>query len=227
MKKILITGASSGLGRYLHKSFLGSTSLDRKKMAAYHNKHFNVIVHCAGASDHKSKNIIKDAETLLENLLKISHNVFVFISSIEIYRKPDAYYSISKLNCEEMLKNHPQCLIFRPSMILGPTMRHNHITKLQKNEKLGLAEESTFNYVSMSKIKLALSMDEVLMKRGIFDFVSDNNLSIKQVKRMLNSTSATGEYVYKSPIKFDNPIFNTFPRLGFQPQEAIKELVNV
>ncbi|MDA9816100.1 hypothetical protein N9C75_03485 [Alphaproteobacteria bacterium] len=226
MKKILITGASTGLGRYLHESFLGSTPLNRKKMAEHHNKHYNVIIHCAGSSDHKSQNIIKEAELLLENLLNISHNIFVFISSVDIYREPSSYYSVSKLNCEGMLKNHPQCLILRASMILGPTMRDNHITKLQKNEKLGLADVSTFNYVSMSKIKLALSMDKVLMKRGNFDFVSDNNLSIKKVKRMLHSSSAAGEYVYKSPLKFDNPIFNTFPQLGFKSEQALKELVN-
>lgn len=226
MKKILITGASSGLGRFLHESILGSTSLNRKKIAQHSNKHFDVIVHCAGSSDHKSQNIINEGETLLENLLKISHNIFVFISSIDIYREPNSYYSISKLNCEKMLKNHPQCLILRSSMILGPTMRDNHITKLQKNEKLGLADESTFNYVSMSKFKLALSLDKVLMTKGKFDFVSNNNLSITQVKRMLSSSSATGEYVYKSPKNFDNPIFNTFPQLGFESQQAIKELVN-
>ena len=107
MKKVLITGASTGLGKFLHNSILGSISLDRNIIDDHYNEHYDLIIHCASSSDHFSKNIIYESESLLNNILNINHDIFVFISTIDIYREPYSFYSKSKLNCEKILKNHP------------------------------------------------------------------------------------------------------------------------
>ncbi len=226
MKKVLITGASTGLGKFLHNSILGSISLDRNIIDDHYNEHYDLIIHCASSSDHFSKNIIYESESLLNNILNINHDIFVFISTIDIYREPYSFYSKSKLNCEKILKNHPHCLILRSSMILGPTMRDNHITKIKRNENLSLSGNSTFNYISMNNFKVALSYNDLLMTKGIFDFVSTDCLDLNNVKKLLNSSSITGSYIYDTPTKFENPIFKTFPNLTFSSQQALEDLIN-
>tara|TARA_A100001015_G_C15003234_1_gene719491 strand:- start:1380 stop:2060 length:681 start_codon:yes stop_codon:yes gene_type:complete len=224
MKSILISGTSSGLGKYLHNSILGSTSLNRKNLNDYYENYYDLVIHCAGSSDHKSENMIYESEKLLKDLLKINHKIFVFISTIDIYRDPNSFYSKSKLNCENILKDHPHSLILRSSMILGPTMRNNHIIRLQNNENLNLSEESTFNYISMSRFKSILLLNDLSKIRGVYDFVSTNNLNIHEVKKILNSSSETGSYTYNSPVNFENPIFAAFPKLALSSQQAICEV---
>lgn len=223
MKSILISGTSSGLGKYLNNSILGSIALNRDNLSDYYEKHYDVIIHCASPSERQSKRIIYESEKLLNDLLKINHHIFVFISTIDIYRDPDSFYSKSKLNCEKILKNHPHSLILRSSMILGPTMRDNHITKIQNNENLTLSGESTFNYIAMKNFKIALTFDNLLTSKGIYDFVSTNNLNIEEVKKIFHSSSITGSYNYDTPKEFENPIYNTFPQLTFLSEQVLKE----
>jgi nucleoside-diphosphate-sugar epimerase len=223
MKNILISGTSSGLGKYLNNTILGSIALNRDCLSEYNEKNYDVIIHCASPSDRQSKKIIYESEKLLNSLLKINHHIFVFISTIDIYRDPNSFYSKSKLNCEKILKNHPHSLILRSSMILGPTMRENHITKIQKNENLTLSGESTFNYIAMKNFKIALTFDKLLTSKGIYDFVSTNNLNIKEVKKILHSSSITGSYNYDTPEVFGNPIYDIFPKLTFSSEQTLKE----
>ena len=111
-------------------------------------------------------------------------------------------------------------------MILGPTMRDNHITKIKRNENLSLSGNSTFNYISMNNFKAALSYNDLLMSKGIFDFVSTDCLDLNNVKKLLNSSSITGSYIYDTPTKFENPIFKTFPNLTFSSHQALEDLIN-
>lgn len=89
----LITGASSGLGKYLHKN-LGGAPLTRqasnKKKERIKKIGVNVIIHCAFNSDRNPKSVeqyFQDNVSLTEELTKIPHKKFIFISSVDVYPK--------------------------------------------------------------------------------------------------------------------------------------------
>ena len=226
MKNILITGTSSCLGKFLYKSMPNSVPLKRSNLIEHSKIHYPIIIHCAGSSEHQSENIILESEFLLKSILKISHDTIIFISTVDIYRDPTTIYCRAKLNCEEILKKHPHALILRSSMIIGPYMRPNHITKLKYGQNIGLSRWSTFNYISVNGFLRALNSDKFLTAKGTFDFVSTNNIKVNEVKKMLKSNSKTGSYKYISPINYQNPIYTHFPNLIFNSEHAIKEMID-
>ena len=104
-------------------------------------------------------------------------------------------------------------------------MRPNHITKLKYGQNIGLSRWSTFNYISVNVFLRALNSDKFLSAKGTFDFVSTNNIKVNEVKKMLKSNSKTGSYKYISPLNYQI-LFIHFPRLIFNSEHAIKEMID-
>ena len=93
-------------------------------------------------------------------------------------------------------------------MILGNTMKPNHVTKLLNNIKyIGLSEESEFNYILMQDLVDFLQSKDYLKYSGIIDFVSNGSLKLKKLKQILNSKTKLGDYIYNNNLDYTNPIF--------------------
>jgi hypothetical protein len=99
-------------------------------------------------------------------------------------------------------------LILRCSMMLGDTMRPNHVTKLKNNiDNIGLSGESTFNYILMDDLVKFFISEDYKQYSGIIDFISNNAIKLNKVKQYFNSNTVLGEYLYESNLDFYNPIY--------------------
>ena len=99
-------------------------------------------------------------------------------------------------------------LILRCSMMLGNTMKPNHVTKIKTNtDSISLSGESTFNYILMDNLVEFFTSQDYQHYSGVLDFVSNTDIKLKEVKKYFNSSTTLGEYIYKSNLDFYNPIF--------------------
>lgn len=211
--KFLITGTSSGLGKYLHDN-LGGISLNRKNIQ---KNGAEIIIHCAFNSEQSPKDIdqyFRDNVLLTEELIKIPHKKFIFISSVDVYPKnsnrhredeiideknTEGLYVKTKLLSEDVVKkNCPNFLILRCSSLLGKNSRRNSLIKIIKEKKptLTLSGNSIFNYILhkdvLSFIKIALEKD----LQGIYNMASSKNITLKEVSTLFKKKVTFGNFIY-------------------------------
>lgn len=216
----LITGTSSGLGKFLHNN-LGGLSLNRQTsegdIGQIKREGAAFIIHCAFNSDRDPKNIdqyFKDNVLLTEELTKIQHKKFILISSVDIYpknfmnhsedevidiNKIDTLYGKTKLMSEELvIKNCSNFLILRCTALVGKDSRRNNLIKIFQDDKptLTLSGKSVFNYILHSDlldlIKLAIKRD----LKGIYNVASSKNTSLSEAARLFKKRVKFGDYIY-------------------------------
>ena len=88
---ILVTGANSGLGKYIADSIdcVALTRANAESVFRKH-KHFDLIIHCAFNASKKTNNyykVLQDNIFLTKRLCSLSHDKFIFLSSIDVYRE--------------------------------------------------------------------------------------------------------------------------------------------
>jgi nucleoside-diphosphate-sugar epimerase len=162
--KFLVTGTSSGLGKYLLEKLEGVPFRRNSPYEIENNreKFYDCIIHCAA----DTRNIIPANELwnyylsnieLARKLTTIQHDLFVYISSPAVY--PNTYYESSetdvpdfptsitpihhtyylyglfKLLAEQMVFNSTKrSLILRCVSIVGPTSRSTNIIRVLRND---------------------------------------------------------------------------------------------
>jgi len=231
MANILITGTGSGLGKYLWANIHDSAGLSRENTGILDYPIFyDTIIHCAfnkqkiefgkTPSDQINK-FIQDNVILTNDLLKIPHKKFVYISTIDVYNEGNSY-ALFKLMAENMVMQDPDSLIIRPSMLLGDTMKPNHVTKIKDNTTITLHSSSEFNYILMEDLLKFFTSGDYLNLSGILDFVADTDVEISEVIKYFNSKSKTGHHIhdsqssyFKNKISFYRPEYksNSFKNL--------------
>tara|TARA_B100000035_G_scaffold268837_1_gene242453 strand:+ start:6431 stop:7114 length:684 start_codon:yes stop_codon:yes gene_type:complete len=206
----LITGINSGLGKYLYKNFPNSVGLNRStNFEAIKHIKYDTIIHCAfnketQISDYKK--YLNDNIFLTQRLKELKYKKFIYISSVDVYQKNKNIYSYFKIFSETLMDKED--LILRCPMILGNTMKPNHVTKLLNNVKyIGLSGESKFNYILMQDLVDFLQSKDYLKHSGVIDFVSNGSLKLKKLKQILNSKTKLGDYIYNNSLDYLNPIF--------------------
>lgn len=201
-KKILITGITSGLGKYIHKNIPNSTGLTRDNRHYLLDDEYDLIIHCA-FSNERTESIddyyeFIDGSILLTNdLVKVKHKKFVYISSLEVYNEPFTGYRFGKL-CSEAIVNKKanSPLMLRIPAMLGIDIRKNTVTKIltEDKPKLTLSADSTFNYILHSDLLnfILKASDET----GIVNFTSGGNITLKRVNEIFNGNPIWGDYTY-------------------------------
>jgi len=207
--RVIVTGAESGLGKYiveLDDNFIGLTRSNRKNiMNGFYNESSTVIIHCAFNNSINIKDHYKyvdDNILLTKELSTLPHRKFIYLSSINVYRKEDSAYKLSKLFAEAIVKtNCDNPLIIRSGAILGKSMRYNSFLKIlnEKTPSLSLSGDSTFNYIlqtDLANFILSSITDNVV---GTYNFTSRGNITLKELAVMFNSSPDFGKYVYDTP----------------------------
>jgi dTDP-4-dehydrorhamnose reductase len=209
MKRFLITGINSGLGKYLFNNLPDSLGLDRNNFNLVKNEDYDTIIHCAfnkenNITDHKK--YLNDNIFLTQKLKKLNYKKFIYISTVDVYQENPTMYATFKKFSETLLDEND--LILRCSMMLGDTMKPNHTHKLKNNDKnIGLSGESVFNYILMEDLAKFFSSNDYKQHNGVVDFVSNDLVKLENVKNYFNSTTKLGEHVYQNSLDFVNPIF--------------------
>lgn len=225
--KTLISGVGSGLGKYLNEHIPDSSGFGRDGTFDPNFK-YETVIHCA-FNRHDPfidpYQYLTDNLLLTQKLLNLNYERFILISSIDVYKK-DSYYSLFKTFQETVTEMAPKTQIYRCSMILGDTMRPNHITKLQEDEKyISLGGSSNFNYITMKSICDFIIKYNTTDK--IVDFVANNSMPLKDVKKILNSKTNLGDYDYFTPTKkFTNPIHRLYPEFNQSSEENLNIYLN-
>ena len=218
--RFLITGTSSGLGKYLHENLDGTgwnrqTSVKEREEIKKNGE--EIIIHCAFNSEREPENLdqyFKDNVLLTDELTKVPHKKFIFISSVDVYPKNskqhaedevinlheiDGLYGATKFISEQLVrKNCSNFLILRCSALLGKDSRKNSLFKIIKNDKptLTLSEKSIFNYVLhidvLAFIKLSIRNDLT----GIYNLTSSKNITLKEVAALFKKKVKFGSFLY-------------------------------
>jgi len=203
--KYIVTGINGGLGKYLYENIPNSLGIDRTNLNLVSSRieKDDVIVHCAFNKSNEPIDLngyLEDNIFLTKKLLKLG-NRMIYISSIDVYLQNNLYAQFKKFG-EALVSSYPNNLILRCPALVGEHMKPNHLHKIMSNETIGLSEKSTFNYILYSDV-----LDNIFDKKiGTYELVTKENASLDKVKRLFQSNSNLGTYLYMTPKKFTNPI---------------------
>lgn len=241
----LTTGTSSGLGKYLHKR-LGGTAFNRQTLGRHKAE---IIIHCAFNRTRSidTKNLYQyysDNILLTQELTKISHKKFIYISTVDVYpqdnkkhsegaiidlNKATTLYGITKLIAESLVqKNCPNFLILRCATLLGKDSRKNSLIKILKEDypSLKISAQSEFNYILhkdvLTFIKVAMEKD----LQGVYNLASSENITLQQVAKKFNKKVGFGDYVYNVGDIDNNKAATLVPVFKKTSGEIISEFAN-
>ncbi|MBI5236221.1 MAG: NAD-dependent epimerase/dehydratase family protein [Deltaproteobacteria bacterium] len=219
---IVITGAKSGLGRFLYEN-LGGLGVTRSTVDADLAKlelaGADVIIHCAfnrlwGGDALSMYGYVKDNVLLSSALAGVPHEKFIYLSSIEVYPKNNALhseaeslgmgavnglYGAAKLMSEAIVAQaSPNHVILRAAGLLGGYSRRNTVMKLMTDHEpeLTLTPDSSINCVLyedvLSFIKEAIKRDE----KGIFNLASSANATVEEIAAFFGKRPRYGSWRY-------------------------------
>lgn len=229
INKILITGTTSGLGKYLYENIPNSISLNRKD--TFIDNNFDVIIHNAFSPQGANKNDIKDYYKyindnilLTKKLVDIKPKKFIYISTGDVYRDEFSLYKYTKLFAESIVKNEMNnSCILRCAAMLGKYMRPNTFTKIlnDSNPILTLSKESKFNYVLHSDIcKYILEIIHNDIK-GTYNFNSTTYITLNELVKLVKGNPKYGKYTYTCP----NMDLNIDKKFHKTSKQVIKEYI--
>jgi nucleoside-diphosphate-sugar epimerase len=233
MKKYLVTGVKSGLGKYLYENLSDVNGLDRNNFDSIKNDEYETIIHCAFNKAQNVDNIgdyysyLEDNILLTQELLKLNYKKFIYISTIDVYPTTLNLYGLFKRFAESVVKRHMGTIILRPSMILGQDVKPNHVTKLKSNESsLSLSGDSTFNYILNSDILKFIESYSYRCPEGIIDFVANGSTKLSDTHKELNSTTSLGNYIYSAEYQWINPIYDIYEEFNKSSLDNLKQYIN-
>ena len=215
-KNILITGTSSGLGKFLKKKFNGVAFNRQEQISFYKNKKWKLIIH-AGFYTGDNEKEIKQTIKLSKNISSLKAEKMIFISSLIVYDKKKSSYKQSKIICEKFFKNKKNSYILRLGALIGKEMRHNTISKilLDKNPKIGLSKNSRYSFISYDEIYVLIK--QIILQEKIFitDFLRQDFITLNKIALELNKKVKFGNFTFncidlpnKNKIHFINIIKN-------------------
>lgn len=225
MTKFLVTGINSGLGKYLYENLPNSLGLNRDNFNLVKDEDYNTIIHCA----FNKENIITDYKKYLDDnifltqrLKNLNYTNFIYISTVDVYQENPTMYAHFKRFSETLLDKND--LVLRCPMMLGNTMKPNHITKLLSNvDSLGLSGDSTFNYILMDDLVEFFASEDYKQHKGIIDFVSRGLVKLQDVKNHFNSTTKLGNHTYQNNLEYSNPIFKLNEKYNKSSFDKLKQ----
>ena len=198
--KILITGTKSGLGKFLNDNLPGCFAVTREN-SKVSKIDYDLIIHCAFNTKEKQDKykVLQDNIFFTEQISKLKCKKFVYISTIDVYNSEKNEYNILKELAESIVANNSDnFLILRCSAMIGNNMRKNNLLKIidDKNPVLSLTKDSTFNFIRHQQILRIITDSFNNDLTGIFDVVSNSNVTLEQISNFCNKECNYGNYKY-------------------------------
>lgn len=222
MKKVLLTGHKSGLGKFLKSKLKNYKILIYNDQICKKNYYFDFIIHCAAKRPKYGKKIsnvdyINSNIDLTRKLLKFKFKKLIFISTIDVYPKStkvkkenitidlnklETIYQITKISSEKILSYFykDKSVILRLPSIVGKEMKKNIFYEIiysrKKNLKTHFSKKSKFNIVMYDEILNFLN--QILNKNisGIFNLASKKNVSIENLAKKYKKKVTYGKTNY-------------------------------
>ena len=225
----LVTGVGSGIGRYLSERLPDCVGLDRNNFEMIKQHQYRTVIHSAFNKMREPSELYRyldDNILLTERLLELRYERFVYLSSIDVYQEPATLYAICKRFAESMVSRVPGHCILHCSTMLGPYMKTNHMTTLLSGTgKLGLSGDSVFNYILYEDLYDFVEAREYEIHDGTIDFVSTGSVCLKDVKRMVGTSTELGDYRYSIASDVPDPVYRRIPRFEKSTRDNLKSFL--
>ena len=246
MKKILITGAKSGIGKYLHEHLggVGFTRENAEKILSAHER-FDVIIHCAYNSSREvdSENVhsyFSDTIGLTEKLLEMPHKLFIFFSTVDVYpRKKGLHkedeiipldevkgmYAITKLISESLVRDKSKnFLILRPTGLLGEYSKKGSLMKVLTDAlpAITLTKNSEINCVLYPDILGFIQRAMEKNIHGIYNIASSQNITPVNIAKRMNKKVSFGRFEYNVGAYDTSKAVGIIPAFKKTSEDAIR-----
>lgn len=224
--RVLVTGASSGLGKALRRAFdaeaLSRSALDNelRRLAA---SGVDLVVHCAADARKEfpagELPAYRDSNlTLTERLLGVPHRLFVYVSSQAVYPEDDrawreddrlevspalSIYGVFKLLAEGAVRTGARrALILRCASLVGPEGRSNNIMRVLRREggRLFLAGASRYNLIAYSQVGQFIRESFEQDRVGTFNIGAASEATLAEIAAHLCADVEFGDHVYRAPL---------------------------
>lgn len=186
---ILITGVTSGLGKYLLETTENAEGWKRGMPLPM--KYYDSIIHCAHDRNDPHANL-----EMLQMLQSVPCGRFVYISSIDVHKAfslDNFAYAQTKLRCEQFVRSSfPDHLIVRPCAMMGEHMRENTLLRMLEGRRLTVTPDSTFAFVQHSTVARWLKMHGTTT-------VSGNVMTVKDIAEEFGLSPEYGDFPYYTP----------------------------
>ena len=230
--RCLISGTSSGIGKFLCQKLPLSESFDRfAQISKYKKNTYDVIIHCAydASSLNGHKNLYEQTKSnikMVEELCDINTKVFIFFSSIDVYPKKSSENLLDyELGSGELLNRHAffkivgesivaskvkNHIILRPSLMIGKDARASTFVNIVNGNKgpFTLSKNSRFNVITHDQVLFCIQAALNTNKKGVINLCSGLELSLEEVAEHAGNNSIKwGKYEYLTPkIEYSNAI---------------------
>jgi len=215
--KTLITGARSGLGKYLSENIFSDyhyygdiDTLNREdNYDDFYKTEYDLIINCANNGNHYTwgdveYNFYRDNIFFTRDVARIPHKKFIHISTYDI--EEDTPYSAAKRISETIVSTISQnYLIIRPSSLLGKSMKENTFTKILDGKPVYLTEDSLMNYITHEDVLNVIEAEYPY--DGIVYLCSNENITLGEVADLVGKKIEFGDYWHKHPSIFTD--YNT------------------
>jgi nucleoside-diphosphate-sugar epimerase len=250
--RILISGAASGLGKFLHRTLGGDSwtrNLSAQEREAKRRDGTDIIIHCANNSTHDidSENLysyLTDNVLLTRELAAIPHCKFVFISTVDVYPKdseghlegeklklesPVDLYAVTKLMSESIVQ--AECsspLILRCAALLGSDARPNSLSRMLHNDfcQLTLSAESEFNYILHRDVGVLIGDAIANNISGVYNVASSGNVRLGQIAAQYHRRVEFGRHHYFAGNVSNKKITAVHPAFYKTSAEVVDEFVS-
>jgi nucleoside-diphosphate-sugar epimerase len=206
MKKILVTGSNTGLGKFLKKHFLATGFSRKTNFSKIKKIKWDLVVHCAFNTNKHQE--IENFDKLINDNLVLSHNISqlsgkkIFISSCSVYenidinqrseekkiliKKENSNYSKLKILCEKYF-NINKDIIIRSGSIIGVDTKKNTIQKIliDKKPNVYLSRESLYSFITHQEI---LDFIKICIKKdlsGVYNLLRNDYIKLGDIAKII------------------------------------------
>lgn len=241
--KILISGTSTGLGKYLSER-LEADDYNRTTESAPQTE-YETIIHCATAPNPRDNTLAEShfhqsQFELCDNLVNIPHKLFILISCTDIYPQSDSglteetvidvgaietVIGQSKWQCETLVtgraKNH---LILRCSSLLGIDMRLNNAIRVlaDKIDEIKVTANSSYNFITHEMVGDFIDISFSKQLTGIYNLAAIGTIRLEQIAIAARRHVEFGDDHYRSPLVNNTKAANYLPSLKQTSTEVLK-----
>ena len=218
---ILVTGGSSGLGRFLIETLNGIPYIRGKK-----NSSADIIIHSAWDNkfDKADYNYIPNSLSLINEVAKRNHRHFIFVSTTDIYQNSMAtkesdeidprnivgINAMSKFFAEQWIKeNIRNYTIIRCSTLLGK-YSNNAVSRLDKGNKITLSGTSVLNLVLYEQV---FNFIVNCVADKIFGLYNLSSFSGVRLKDLYGESPLYGNFTYDSKWVDCNKAASIYPNI--------------
>ena len=253
MKDYLVTGTTSGLGRYISENLECDQVTRKNPLSKFQDRNvpYRAIIHCAFNMQRNicTENLLgylEDTLFLTRQLCQVPHDVFILLSTIDVYlgqKLPNSKvifdedttlvyeqiastYGRRKFECEAIVLSEASApVIFRPGTLLGPYMRQNNITRLlsRSPHPLTLSRESSYYCVGYSNVMDAIfsAIDGAL--NGIVNLIPKAQVTLGEIAEVFSTRAEFGSFLYSPPLLSNRKLVDCLKYFPLSSMEVVKD----